>query len=185
MNSGVSNCIEVCKFWEYSTDLRMNISDRDRIFFEKFLSISFRIRIVSNRTTSISVEVYKYPRYLGVTTLIWFAVVIWLELLTACCQPNIFGVAILAESESITQPIIITWNRSQNCLIHSRDDFLNDVPVNFGAHFPDFPVLHRSELFLGQKFGRISNRFRRRRQRRKFAGGRRPKLGFNLTTTNR
>ncbi len=33
-------------------------------FFEKFLSISFRIRIVSNRTTSISVEVYEYCRYL-------------------------------------------------------------------------------------------------------------------------
>jgi hypothetical protein len=64
MNSGVSNCIEVCKFWEYLTDLRMNISDRDRIFFENFLSISFRIRIVSNRTTSISVEVYEYRRYL-------------------------------------------------------------------------------------------------------------------------
>ncbi len=33
-------------------------------FFEKFLSILFRIRIVSNRTTSISVEVYEYRRYL-------------------------------------------------------------------------------------------------------------------------
>jgi hypothetical protein len=33
-------------------------------FFEKFLSISFWIRIVSNRTTSISVEVYEYRRYL-------------------------------------------------------------------------------------------------------------------------
>jgi hypothetical protein len=33
-------------------------------FFEKFLSISFRIRIVSNRTTSISVEVYEYRPYL-------------------------------------------------------------------------------------------------------------------------
>jgi hypothetical protein len=64
MNSGVSNCIEVHKFWEYSTDLRTNISDRDQIFFENFLSISFQIRIVSNRTTSISVEVYEYRRYL-------------------------------------------------------------------------------------------------------------------------
>ena len=64
MNSGVSNCIEVRKFWEYLTDLRMNISDRDQIFFENFLSISFRIRIVSNRTTSISVEVYEYRHYL-------------------------------------------------------------------------------------------------------------------------
>jgi hypothetical protein len=64
MNSGVLNCIEVRKFWEYSTDLRTNISDRDQIFFEKFLLISFRIRIVSNRTTSISVEVYEYRRYL-------------------------------------------------------------------------------------------------------------------------
>ncbi len=36
-------------------------------FFENFLSISFRIRIVSNRTTSISVEVYEYRRYLGDT----------------------------------------------------------------------------------------------------------------------
>jgi len=35
-----------------------------KYFFEKFLSISFRIRIVSNRTTSISVEVYEYRRYL-------------------------------------------------------------------------------------------------------------------------
>ena len=35
MNSGVSNCIEVSKFWEYLTDLRMNISDRVRIFFTK------------------------------------------------------------------------------------------------------------------------------------------------------
>jgi hypothetical protein len=34
-------------------------------FFEKFLLISFRIRIVSNRTTSISVEVYEYCRYLS------------------------------------------------------------------------------------------------------------------------
>ncbi len=36
MNSGVSNCIEVRKFWKYSTDLRTNISNRDRIFFLKF-----------------------------------------------------------------------------------------------------------------------------------------------------
>ena len=36
-------------------------------FFEKFLSISFRIRIVSNRTISISVEVYEYCRYLGLS----------------------------------------------------------------------------------------------------------------------
>ncbi len=35
-----------------------------KYFFEKFLLISFRIRIVSNRTTSISVEVYEYCRYL-------------------------------------------------------------------------------------------------------------------------
>ena len=35
-----------------------------KYFFEKFLSISFRIRIVSNWTTSISVEVYKYRCYL-------------------------------------------------------------------------------------------------------------------------
>ena len=33
-------------------------------FFENFLSILFQIRIVSNRTTSISVEVYEYRRYL-------------------------------------------------------------------------------------------------------------------------
>ncbi len=67
LNSWVSNCIEVRKFWEYSTDLRTNISDRDQKFFEKFLSISFRIRIVSNRTTSISVEVYEYRHYLKLT----------------------------------------------------------------------------------------------------------------------
>ncbi len=69
MNSGVSNCIEVRKFWEYLTDLRTNISVRDWIFFWKILSISFRIRIVSNRTISISVEVYEYRRYL-VTTIV-------------------------------------------------------------------------------------------------------------------
>jgi hypothetical protein len=33
MNSGVSNCIEVHKFWHYLTDLGRNISDRERIFF--------------------------------------------------------------------------------------------------------------------------------------------------------
>ena len=43
MNSGVSNCIEVSKFWEYSTDLRTNISDRDQIFFWKIF-----IEFVSN-----------------------------------------------------------------------------------------------------------------------------------------
>jgi hypothetical protein len=32
-----------------------------------FLSISFRIRIVSNWTTSISVKVYEYRRYLDLT----------------------------------------------------------------------------------------------------------------------
>jgi hypothetical protein len=36
-------------------------------FFEKFLSILFRIRIVSNRTTSISVKVYEYHHYLLIT----------------------------------------------------------------------------------------------------------------------
>jgi hypothetical protein len=43
-------------------------------FFENFLSISFRIWIVSNRTTSISVEVYEYCRYLmPSSTLLTFA----------------------------------------------------------------------------------------------------------------
>ncbi len=64
MNSGVSNCIEVRKFWEYLTDLRQIFLIEIKYFFEKFLSISFRIRIVSNRPTSISVEVYEYCRYL-------------------------------------------------------------------------------------------------------------------------
>ena len=59
MNSGVSNCIEVSKFWEYSTDLRTNISDRVRIFFWKFfyrIHIEFELyrfelhRFVSNCT---------------------------------------------------------------------------------------------------------------------------------------
>ncbi len=67
MNYGFSNCIEVRKFWEYSTNLRMNISDRDRIFFQIFLSILFRIRIVSIWTTSISVELNEYRSYLVVT----------------------------------------------------------------------------------------------------------------------
>ena len=80
MNSGVSNCIEVLKFWEYSTDLRTNISDRDRIFFEKILSISLWIRIVSNRTTSISVEVYEYCRYLGAIEILSLSALInWAE----------------------------------------------------------------------------------------------------------
>ncbi len=38
-------------------------------FFEIFLSILFQIRIVSNRTTSISVEVYEYCRYLSTVAL--------------------------------------------------------------------------------------------------------------------
>ncbi len=33
-------------------------------FFDQILSISIRIRIISNRTTSISVELYEYRRYL-------------------------------------------------------------------------------------------------------------------------
>jgi hypothetical protein len=33
-------------------------------FFDQILSILIRIRIVSNRTTSISVELYEYRRYL-------------------------------------------------------------------------------------------------------------------------
>jgi len=49
MNSGVSNCIEVCKFWEYSTDLRTNISDRVWIFFWKIF-----IEFISNSNCIVS-----------------------------------------------------------------------------------------------------------------------------------
>jgi hypothetical protein len=43
MNAGVSNCIEVHKFWEYSTDLRTNISDRVQNS-NIFLKIFYRFR---------------------------------------------------------------------------------------------------------------------------------------------
>ena len=39
MNSGVSNCIEVHKFWHYLTDLGTNISDRDQIVYLFFKSV--------------------------------------------------------------------------------------------------------------------------------------------------
>ena len=35
MNSGVSNCIEVCNFGKFSSDLSSNIFGRVRIFFTK------------------------------------------------------------------------------------------------------------------------------------------------------
>jgi hypothetical protein len=49
MNSGVSNCIEVRKFWEYSTDLRSNIFDRVRIIFCKIF-----IEFISNSNCIVS-----------------------------------------------------------------------------------------------------------------------------------
>jgi hypothetical protein len=42
-----------------------------KYFFEKFLSISFRIWIVSNWTTSINVKVYEYRRYLVTNICLW------------------------------------------------------------------------------------------------------------------
>jgi hypothetical protein len=49
MNSGVSNCIEVRKFWEYSTALRSNIFDRVRIIFCKIF-----IEFISNSNCIVS-----------------------------------------------------------------------------------------------------------------------------------
>jgi hypothetical protein len=62
MNSGVSNCIEVHKFWHYLTDLGTNISDRERIFFRPnfidFDSYSNRIELVSNRmNTAVTYQI--------------------------------------------------------------------------------------------------------------------------------
>jgi hypothetical protein len=49
MNSGVLNCIEVRKFWEYLTDLRTNISDTDRIIFTQIF-----IEFISNSNCIVS-----------------------------------------------------------------------------------------------------------------------------------
>ncbi len=64
MNSRVSNCIKLHKFWHYSTDLGTNSYHRDQIVCQFFYRYLITIRIESIWTTSISVEPYEYCRYL-------------------------------------------------------------------------------------------------------------------------
>ncbi len=64
MNSRVSNCIELHKFWYYSTDLGTNSYSRDQIVYQFFYLYLITICIELIRTTSISVKPYEYHRYL-------------------------------------------------------------------------------------------------------------------------
>ncbi len=63
-DSRVSNCIELHKFWHYSTDLGTNSYSRDRIVYWFFYQYLITIHIESIWTTMISVELYEYRRYL-------------------------------------------------------------------------------------------------------------------------
>jgi hypothetical protein len=60
--SKYANFVNIWPIWERIFPIEIEY------FFEKFLSISFRIWIVSNRTTSISVKVSEYRRYLVYTS---------------------------------------------------------------------------------------------------------------------
>jgi hypothetical protein len=69
MNSRASNCIELHKFWHYSTDLGTNGYGSDQIVYQFFNQYSITIHIESFQTTSISVEPYEYCCYLVQGTL--------------------------------------------------------------------------------------------------------------------
>ena len=69
MNSRASNSIKLHTFWHYSTDLGTNSYGRDQIVYQFVYQYSITIHIELIQTTSISVKVYEYRRYLVLTKL--------------------------------------------------------------------------------------------------------------------
>jgi hypothetical protein len=96
-------------------------------FFENFLSISFQIRIVSNRTTSISVEPYEYCHYLikfyviikvqsNFLNFFWSKHVGFRYMYTLCGKKTLKCPMLLKDCR-VTQYFVALWKKSLRGLI--------------------------------------------------------------------